>query len=159
MTVLPFHVISVLFVVIFNFAVPSNQAKLANVGSDGVSQESNLPHWFESIITKMSTELMKNIETTELMKNIETIRNWDIIKDTDALVSTNEGISSFFVDSNLNGDFTEVKYEIDSLETGKLTVCGQWNLIKTFQNEANTPLITKLALDFFFGYFCSKLQL
>ena len=72
----------------------------------------------------MSTELMKNIETTELMKNIETIRNWDIIKDTDALVSTNEGISSFFVDSNLNGDFTEVKYEIDRSETGKLTVCG-----------------------------------
>ena len=65
---------------------------------------------------------MKNIETTELMKNIETIRNWDIIKDTDALVSTNEGISSFFVDSNLNGDFTEVKYEIDRSETGKLTV-------------------------------------
>ena len=46
------------------------------------------------------------------MKNIENIRNWNIIKDTDpdTLVSTNEGIDSFFVDSNLNGDFTEVTY-------------------------------------------------
>ena len=112
MLVLPFHVISVLFVVIFNLAAPTNQAKLANEGSDGDSQESNLPHTLESILTKISTEVMKNIEN---------IRNWDFIKDTDALVSTNEGISSFFVDSNLNGDFTEVTYEIDRSETGKLT--------------------------------------
>ena len=114
--VLPLRVISVLFIVIFNLAVPSNQAKLTNKGSDGYSQESNLPHLFgdfqeanlphlfESMLTKISTEMMKNIEN---------IRNWDIIKDTDALVSTNKGISSFFVGSNLDDDFTEVTYDID----------------------------------------------
>jgi len=92
------HVFSFLFFVLFNLAVPSKQAKLANEGSDGDSQESNLP-MFEKFLTEFSTEMMKNIEN---------IRNWDIIKDTTgALVSTNEGISSFFVDSNLNDDFTE----------------------------------------------------
>ena len=102
--VLPLRVISVLFVVIFNLAVPSNQAKLANDGSDGDTQESNLP-MFEKFLTEFSTEMMKSIEN---------IRNWDIIKDTGALVSTNEGIGSFFVeDSNLNDDFMEVTYEID----------------------------------------------
>ena len=98
------HVISFLFFVLFNLAVPSNQAKLANEGNDGDTQESNLP-MFEKFLTEFSTEMMKNIEN---------IRNWDIIKDTTgALVSTNEGISSFFVDSNLNDDFMEVTYEID----------------------------------------------
>ena len=110
------HVFSFLFYVIFNLAlnsaiaVPSNQAKLANEGNDGDTQESNLP-MFEKFLTEFSTEMMKNIEN---------IRNWDIIKDTGALVSTNEGISSFFVDSNLNDDFMEVTYEIDRSETGKL---------------------------------------
>ena len=72
--VLPLRFISVLFFVIFNLAVPSNQAKLANEGSDGDFQESNLPHpfgdfqesnlphLFESMLTKLSTEMMKNIE-------------------------------------------------------------------------------------------------
>ena len=114
------HVFSFLFFVLFNLAVPSNQAKLANEGSDGDSHESNLPHpfgdfqesnlplLFESMLTKLSTEMMKNIE------NIRNgFRNWNIIKDTDSSVSTNEGIGSFFVDSNLNGDFTEVTYEIN----------------------------------------------
>ena len=111
------HFISFLFFVIFNLAVPTNQAKLANEGSDGDFKEANLPHLFESMLTKISTEMMKNIEN---------IRNWNIIKDTDpdTLVSTNEGIDSFFVDSNLNGDFTEVTYEIDRSETGKQTACG-----------------------------------
>ena len=104
------HVFSFLFFVLFNLAVPSKQAKLANEGSDGDFQESNLP-MFEKFLTEFSTEMMKNIEN---------IRNWDIIKDTGALVSTNEGISSFFVDSNLNDDFTEVTYEIDRSETDKL---------------------------------------
>merc|ERR1712184_67462 len=100
--VLPLRFISVLFFVIFNLAVPSNQAKLTNEGSDGDFQESKLPHLFESMLTKLSTEMMKNIE------NIRNgFRNWNIIKDTDSSVSTNEGIGSFFVDSNLNGDFTE----------------------------------------------------
>ena len=114
------HVFSFLFFVLFNLAVPSNQAKLANEDSDGDFQESNLPHpfgdfqesnlplLFESMLTKLSTEMMKNIE------NIRNgFRNWNIIKDTDSSVSTNEGIGSFFVDSNLNGDFTEVTYEIN----------------------------------------------
>ena len=109
------HFISFLFFVIFNFAVPTNQAKLANEGIYGDFQESNLPNAFESFLKQFSTEMMKNIDN---------IRNWDIIKDTEALVSTNEGISSFFVDSNLNGDFTEVTYEIDRSETGKQTACG-----------------------------------
>ena len=107
------HVFSFLFYVIFNLAlnsaiaVPSNQAKLANEGNDGDTQESNLP-MFEKFLTEFSTEMMKNIEN---------IRNWDIIKDTGALVSTNEGISSFFVDSNLNDDFMEVTYKIDRSKT------------------------------------------
>jgi len=85
------HVFSFLFFVLFNLAVPSNQAKLANEGSDGDFQESNLPHPFESMLTKLSTEMMKNIE------NIRNgFRNWNIIKDTDSSVSTNEGIGSFF---------------------------------------------------------------
>ena len=90
------------------------------------------------------------------MEEFENIKNWDIIKDTDALVSTNEGISSFFVDSNLNGDFTEVTYEIDRSETisvqhffpAPVRKC-HWSLITTFQNEANTPLIAKIAREFF----------
>ena len=111
MRVLPLRVISVLFFVISISAVPSNQAKLTNEGIYGDFQESNLPYLFESMLTKISTEMMKNIEN---------IRNWNIIKDNNALVSPNEGINSFFVDSNLNDDFTEVTYEIDRSETGKL---------------------------------------
>ena len=127
------HVFSFLFFVLFNLAVPSNQAKLANEGSDGDFQESNLPHpfgdfqesnlplLFESMLTKLSTEMMKNIE------NIRNgFRNWNIIKDTDSSVSTNEGIGSFFVeDSNQNGDFTEVTYEIVKSEIGKILKFGR----------------------------------
>ena len=116
MGVLPLRFISVLFFVIFNLAVPSNQAKLANEGSDGDSQESDLPQMFESILRRGLTQIMKNFEYARIL-------NWNIIKDTDpdTLVSTNEGIDSFFVDSNLNGDFTEVTYEIDKSETGKVS--------------------------------------
>ena len=116
MGVLPLRFISVLFFVIFNLAVPSNQAKLANEGSDGDSQESHLPQMFESILRRGLTQIIKNIENARIL-------NWNIIKDTDpdTLVSTNEGIDSFFVDSNLNGDFTEVTYEIDKSETGKVS--------------------------------------
>ena len=50
------HVISFLFFVLFNLAVPSNQAKLANEGSNGDFQESNLP-MFEKFLTEFSTEM------------------------------------------------------------------------------------------------------
>ena len=87
--VLPMHVISLLFFVIFNLAVPSNQAKLANEGSDGDSiQDANL------FLTKV---------TTEIVERIEKFRNWGFI-DTDKLESTKAQISSFFEDLKLNDE-------------------------------------------------------
>merc|ERR1712110_1382866 len=123
MGVLPLRFISVLFFVIFNLAVPSNQAKLANEGSDGDSQESHLPQMFESILRRGLTQIMENIENARIL-------NWNIMKDTDpdTLVSTNEGIDSFFVDSNLNGDFTESDDDFtDPFEEFYLT---NWGLTK-----------------------------
>ena len=48
--------------------------------------------------------------------------------------------------------------EIEIHEEGQAQVnflSGQWNLIKTFQNDANTPLIIKIASNIFVGYFQS----
>ena len=87
MVVLTLHVILVLSFVNANFAVPSTQAKLAYEGSDGDSQESNLSHTVESILTKISMDIMKKIENTI---------NWGIIKNTDNLESTKPSLSSYF---------------------------------------------------------------
>merc|ERR1712110_673348 len=130
MGVLPLRFISVLFFVIFNLAVPSNQAKLANEGSDGDSQESHLPQMFESILRRGLKQIMENIENARIL-------NWNIMKDTDpdTLVSTNEGIDSFFVDSNLNGDFTESDDDFtDPFEEFE----NHWDIIKGDDNLEST---------------------
>merc|ERR1712110_1016325 len=130
MRVLTMHVFSFLFFVIFNLAVPSNQAKLANEGSDGDSQESHLPQMFESILRRGLTQIMENIENARIL-------NWNIMKDTDpdTLVSTNEGIDSFFVDSNLNGDFTESDDDFtDPFEEFE----NHWDIIKGDDNLEST---------------------
>merc|ERR1712110_482667 len=132
MGVLPLRFISVLFFVIFNLAVPSNQAKLANEGSDGDSQESHLPQMFESILRRGLKQIMENIENARIL-------NWNIIKDTDpdTLVSTNEGIDSFFVDSNLNGDFTESNDDFtETLE--EFENIKNWDMIKDSDNLEST---------------------
>merc|ERR1712184_155589 len=132
MGVLPLRFISVLFFVIFNLAVPSNQAKLANEGSDGDSQESHLPQMFESILRRGLKQIMENIENARIL-------NWNIIKDTDpdTLVYTNEGIDSFFVDSNLNGDFTESNDDFtETLE--EFENIKNWDMIKDSDNLEST---------------------
>merc|ERR1712110_1233388 len=132
MGVLPLRFISVLFFVIFNLAVPSNQAKLANEGSDGDSQESHLPQMFESILRRGLKQIMENIENARIL-------NWNIIKDTDpdTLVSTNEGIDSFFVDSNLNGDSTESNDDFtETLE--EFENIKNWDMIKDSNNMEPT---------------------
>ena len=91
MVVLTLHVILVLSFVNANFAVPSTQAKLAYEGRDGDSQESNLSHTVESILTKISKDIMKKIEN---------IINWGIIKDSDNLESTKASLTSYFEEMN-----------------------------------------------------------
>jgi len=71
------------------------------------------------------------------MKNIENIRNWNIIKDTDSSVSTNEGIGSFFVDSNLDDDFTERNDDYAEL-LEKLETIKNMDMIKDSDNVEST---------------------